>query len=178
MEYLDIVDENNNVTGKKEERQTIHENGLWHREVCIWIYHKQKGILLQKRAITKRNAPGKWEICAGHVLAGEEPINSAIREIQEEIGITVVPEQLDFITVDKLQKQYKDRQNNDFSYRYGLELDDKNEKFKLQKEEVSDVQYVTIEELEKIVMDKNDEYVFSKRSYMKEVLEYLKEKMK
>ncbi len=54
MEYLDVVDENNNLTGKTEERNIIHEKGIWHREVAVWIMNEQGEILLQKRASTKK----------------------------------------------------------------------------------------------------------------------------
>ena len=37
MEILDIVDKNNELTNKKETRQYIHENNLWHRHVSCWI---------------------------------------------------------------------------------------------------------------------------------------------
>lgn len=40
MEYLDVVDENNNLTGETAERNYIHEKGIWHREVAICIILK------------------------------------------------------------------------------------------------------------------------------------------
>lgn len=33
MELLDIVDENNEITGQVEERKIVHEKNLWHRHV-------------------------------------------------------------------------------------------------------------------------------------------------
>ena len=33
---------------------------------------------------------------AGHIQAGDEPLESAIRELKEELGISAVPEQLHF----------------------------------------------------------------------------------
>ena len=42
MELLDVVDENNNLTGKQEEREIVHRDGLWHREVAIWIMNEKK----------------------------------------------------------------------------------------------------------------------------------------
>lgn len=35
MEYLEIVDEENNLTGKTEERDIVHAKWLWHREIPI-----------------------------------------------------------------------------------------------------------------------------------------------
>ena len=52
-EYLDIVDDNNRITGKIAKRSYIHQNGIWHREVACWIMNKEGEILVQKRAKTK-----------------------------------------------------------------------------------------------------------------------------
>lgn len=83
MEYLDVVDENNNLTGKIEERNIIHEKGIWHREVAVWIMNEQGKILLQKRASTKKQEPNKWAICAGHIDAGETVENAILRELEK-----------------------------------------------------------------------------------------------
>ena len=40
-EYLDIVDDNNRITGKIAKRSYIHQNGIWHREVACWIMNKE-----------------------------------------------------------------------------------------------------------------------------------------
>lgn len=37
MEYLDIYDESGNFLGK-EERNVVHEKGLWHKTVHCWLY--------------------------------------------------------------------------------------------------------------------------------------------
>ena len=41
-EYLDIVDENNNLTGKKALRSEIHSYGIWHRTVHIYLFRKNR----------------------------------------------------------------------------------------------------------------------------------------
>ena len=50
MEQLDIVDENNRLTNKTEEKNIIHEKGIWHREVAVWIMNEEGEILLQKKS--------------------------------------------------------------------------------------------------------------------------------
>ena len=47
----------------------------------------------------------------------------------------------------------------------------------IQKEELLEVKYISIKELEYIVNTKNEDYVFSKRDYMKEILKKLKNKI-
>ena len=79
MELLDIVDENNNLTGEKIDRKIVHEKGIWHREIVVHIINDKKEMLLQKRAATKKLCHNMWALCAGHIDAGEIPIESAMK---------------------------------------------------------------------------------------------------
>ena len=58
MELLDVLDENGNLTGRAEERKIVHEQGLWHIHVGVWIMN-QKGELLFQKRITKQNNKSK-----------------------------------------------------------------------------------------------------------------------
>lgn len=46
-------------------------------------------ILMLKRPATARSFPGVWSLCAGKIERGESPEAAAVREIEEETGITV-----------------------------------------------------------------------------------------
>jgi len=91
MEYLDIVDIKGNPTGKIVERSIAHRKGLRHRTSHVWIYRIVNGkpqILLQKRCETKDSFPGCYDISsAGHIPAGDSYEVSAIRELEEELGV-------------------------------------------------------------------------------------------
>lgn len=104
MEYLDIIDENNQLTGKKEERKNIHEKGLWHRQAACWIMNQKGELLFQKRAANKKMNPNKWSRTGGHIDAGEEPIIGIIREVKEEVGIDVSKEEIELLKVKKFEK--------------------------------------------------------------------------
>jgi isopentenyl-diphosphate Delta-isomerase len=48
------------------------------------------GCLWQLRGYGKDSAPGHWDhACSGHVGVGEDPRGAAVRELAEEIGVTV-----------------------------------------------------------------------------------------
>ena len=64
--------------------------------------------------------------------------------------------------------------NNAFYYQFFIYSNNTLEDYIIQKEELSEVKYVSIKELEDIVNNKNADYVFSKREYMKEILKKLK----
>ena len=102
MELLDIVDEQGKPTGKVRERSLIHRYGDRHRTAHVWITRPNAGgsfdVLLQKRAETKESYPGCYDISsAGHIPAGCGYVESALRELEEELGITAAPEDLRFI---------------------------------------------------------------------------------
>lgn len=68
----------------------------------LWIWRRNNAgkveVLLQKRALSKKTWPGYDDIsAAGHIDAGETPIESAVREAKEEIGLDVDPQKLYYI---------------------------------------------------------------------------------
>lgn len=177
MELLDVVDENNNLIGKVEDRETIHQKGLYHREVGIWIMNEKGEILVQKRSANKKQAPNKWGITAGHVDAGQEPSDVVIREVFEEIGLELTKEEIEFLFVAKKHKKFSDTQyNNNFQYIYFAKTNKKIEEYVIQEEELSELKYISIEELEKVIENKDEKYTFSKSEYFGILMKILKEK--
>jgi len=88
-EYFDIVDEEDKVVGLAT-RKEVHDRGLSHRAVHIWIFAQDGCLLLQKRSLNKDRHPGAWDCsCSGHVGAGESYDDAALRELSEELGISI-----------------------------------------------------------------------------------------
>ena len=172
MELLDVVDENNDLIGRKEDREIIHRDGLWHREVAIWIMNEKREMLLQKRAATKKSNPNKWGITAGHVEVGEEPLEVAKRETFEEIGLKLEDHDLEFLFIEKTERNC----NNHFKYMYYAKTDKKISEFVIQKEELSELKYISLKEFKDIIERQDDEYVFSKGSYISKLISILKNK--
>jgi isopentenyl-diphosphate Delta-isomerase len=86
-ELLDIVDLDGNPTGELKGKSDIHQNGLWHRDVHVWITDGTN-VLQQQRAWDKKIMPGAWDIAVGgHVGAGESYLDAAVRETEEELGL-------------------------------------------------------------------------------------------
>ncbi len=50
MELIDIVDENNQITGQVEDRMVAYKEGLWRRVVSCWIINEKGELLIQKRS--------------------------------------------------------------------------------------------------------------------------------
>ena len=168
MELVDIVDENNNLTGEVEDRWVAYEKGKWRRTVSSWIMNKKGEVLLQKRALTKRRTPGKWSKTGGQVDKGESVGEAIFREVKEELGIEIPKEQIKVVNIKKNEI------NRHFSYNYIFVVDYKIDEYTIQKEEVSDLKYITIEEMEKAIQEKDDKYTFIKWDKIGEVIEGLK----
>ena len=88
-EIFDIVNERDEVIGQRPRRE-VHQLGLWHRAVHIFVFNARGEVFLQKRSMLKDTAKGKWDSStSGHVDSGEDYDTSAVRELGEEIGLYV-----------------------------------------------------------------------------------------
>jgi isopentenyldiphosphate isomerase len=90
MERVDLLDEQGNPLGLSEFRTIAHSNGLWHRTVHIWIRNAAGDLLLQRRSMNKETFPGLLDIsAAGHISAGDSSSDAAVREVREELGVSI-----------------------------------------------------------------------------------------
>lgn len=86
-EMFDVVDEQDNVVGQQT-RDKVHREDLLHRAVHIFVFNKHRELFLQKRSRLKDRHPGVWDSsAAGHLNAGEGYQETALRELEEELGI-------------------------------------------------------------------------------------------
>lgn len=161
MELIDIYDEENNPTGEIVEREKAHDLGFWHREVLIIIINTKNEVLLQKRSYKRRYLPGKWALCAGHIMAGETEKKAAIRELKEEINLEIKEKDL------KLIETYKknDPKNKKHSYVYLLRTDKRINEFKIQLEELTDLKYININKLIKLTKEGDNTLAFGGDKY-------------
>ncbi|QWT41423.1 NUDIX hydrolase YfcD [Dickeya dadantii] len=90
-EWVDIVDENNEVIAQSS-RQQMRAQHLRHRATYIVVHDGMGKILVQRRSETKDFYPGWLDATAGGVVqSGENLLESARREAEEELGIAGVP---------------------------------------------------------------------------------------
>ena len=93
-EIFDTVDESDKVIGTLP-RSEIHRRKLRHRAIHIFWLRPDGKLALQRRSYAKDNSPGLLSSsCAGHVDSGETYLIAAVRELEEELGVKVNPEQL------------------------------------------------------------------------------------
>jgi isopentenyldiphosphate isomerase len=88
-EIFDVVNERDEVIGRKP-RSEVHRLGLLHRAVHVLVFNLRGEIFLQKRSMTKDREAGKWDSStSGHVDSGEDYDTCVVRELREEIGLSL-----------------------------------------------------------------------------------------
>jgi isopentenyldiphosphate isomerase len=108
MEYLDIVNDQDEVIGKAS-RDEIYEKSLCHRIVHVLIFNDAGEIAIQLRSPKLSFSPGHWSTTAGgHVQSGESYEQAAIREYQEELGVKSALEELgkDYYQADRSPNKF------------------------------------------------------------------------
>lgn len=108
MEICDIHDETGQRTGRTAVRGTTLALGEYYLAVQVWIRDETGAYLIQRRALHLVSAPGIWATTAGYAWAGEESINAAIREVNEELGLPLSPEQFQRFARLRMTHQIED----------------------------------------------------------------------
>lgn len=156
----ELVSVYNEETGEKTDeiisKTEAHKKGIYHSSIHIIIINKDKTkILLQKRCSSKKFFPNMWDISVGgHISAYEEPLTSAKRELQEELGLN--PQDYEFKFIKKIKEEFQNNGINskEFVYTYLIIDNIDLSIIKLQKEEVSNVTWASKENLNELIKNK------------------------
>lgn len=166
-EIFDVYTRDGQYIGT-ELKSVCHSNEakFYHKPVWIWIINSKNEILVQKRATSKKNHPNEWDMpSAGHVKAGESSIQGAIRETFEELGIVTKESDYKFIC------EYIFDKTLEIAQVYILKKDLDISEMKLQKEEVSEVRWLSYEKFKELFYSK--EFVPFDSEYRELVLKTL-----
>ena len=155
-EYFDILDENGNKTGKTKLRSEVHRDGDWHKAIHICIINDNGDILLQRRCASKDSNPNMLDIsCAGHLIAGDDSLSGAIRELKEELNLDIKQEQLQYIKTLKRSSKYTETFiNNEFDDLYILRTNKSIDDMKFQEEEISELFFVPYKKFKEMANNK------------------------
>lgn len=180
-ELIDILTANGDPTGVTALKSEAHRKGLFHPTVHIWFYTKNGNVLLQKRAKNKDTHPGLWDVSvAGHIGAGEAILESAIREIEEEIGLHISQGQLHKIGVFKSVQKHSDYLIDcEFHHTFLTELKVPLNNLTKQQSEVAALKLVPIGLFEDDLDTLNNvsSYVPHDQAYYKAVLQEIKNRL-
>jgi isopentenyl-diphosphate Delta-isomerase len=131
LEYLNIVDEDDNIIGQ-ESREKIHSEGLLHREIHVYFITPDREVIFQHRAKDKDIYPDLLDATVGgHVDLGDTYQGAAIREIKEETGLNVTMDDLVFLnktrkkaSLDKATGKINNAWRESYIYNFKGELSD------------------------------------------------------
>jgi isopentenyl-diphosphate delta-isomerase len=180
-ELLDSLDEYGNYTGKTILKSDAHQQGVYHPTVHIWFYTKRGEILLQQRGKFKETYPLLWDVSvAGHIGAGEDIYDAAVREVKEEIGLNISKEDLKKIGVFKSNQQHgKNLTDNEFHHTFLCELKIPEDQLKKQESEVESLKTVPLIKFAEEVwgLANTAKYVPHGSEYYKTVITSIKEQL-
>jgi len=162
-EFLEIIDENDNIIGK-DTRENVHKNGLLHREIHVWIYNKNGEIIFQRRSKDKDTFPGLLDASVGgHVDIGDDYLAAAVRELEEETGIKTDSKDLVYIT--KMRKNVLDEKtgmkNNTIKRVYAYEYNGDAKDLKLEEGKATSLEFWSIEKIMNLNEDEKKEFISS-----------------
>lgn len=161
MEEIDILNPDGSPAGFRLPRKKVHEEGLHHRSIHLWIVNNEGQLLIQKRSRDKKAHPGLWDVsCAGHIEAGDNSESTVVKETMEELGIEVKPSEFNYcFTV--LTKNVHDSgryRDNEFIDIFLMIKDISLESINFDKSEVEDVRYINLKDFKKTVSEKNQDF--------------------
>ena len=151
MELINIYDNKRRKTEKIVKRNSKKNKNEYDLSIQIWIMNDNEEIILTKRNNNKYTYPNLWECTEGVVDFNETSLEAAIREVKEELGIDIFPNEIVKLKIDK-EKEYP-KYTDIYLCRKNVLLSE----IKLQKEEYQDVKIVN--EKEYNLMCKNNELI-------------------
>lgn len=93
MEKWDLYTSERVKTGRTHIRGEEVPEGCFHLVVHVWLRNSKGQYLISQRSADRPTFPLMWETNGGSVLAGEDSLAGAVREVREEMGIDLPPEQ-------------------------------------------------------------------------------------
>lgn len=140
MEKRDLYDINGNKTDLTYFKGDKIPSGYYPMVVMIAIQNSEGKFLMQKRVEEKG---GDYGVTGGHPKSGETPYEGIITEVKEELGIDISNNEIiEFDSGCDLKDCYK---------MYYTKLDLDLSKLNIQKEELSEVKWFSLEELQDMV---------------------------
>jgi len=177
-EFIDIVTIDGKPTGRSTLKSEIHSKGYYHNTAHIWFYTEEGEILLQQRAASKIIRPLLWDVSvAGHIDAGETLKGGAIREIEEEIGLSINESDLYKIGIFECFQSYENGIiDNEFHHTFICELKVGINTLIPQVSEVEGLKLITQEEFKSKLDNSqtNGHFVASNKAYYLKVLKAIK----
>ena len=145
VEYLILVDKNDNPIGTEEKVKCHLPKGILHRAFTALLFDKNGRLVLTRRAKEKMLWPGDWDgTVASHPRESETYVSSAERRMPEELGIEC---KLDYLFKFEYHVPYKDVGSENEVCGTLVGLVDESTSFKKIEGEIDEIKWISAEEL-------------------------------
>lgn len=139
-EFFEIVDEEDRVIGQAARSRCHGDPSLVHRVAHVLVFNRRSELLLQKRSMSKDVQPGKWDTSVGgHLDPGENYLEAACREMEEELGIRGAS--MTFLYHSRIRNDFESENVATYLVSYSGEI-------RFNPEEIDEVRFWTAEEIE------------------------------
>ncbi len=148
-----LVDDEDNEIGLMEKMEA-HIKAAKHRAFSIFVFNSNNELLIHRRALSKYHSPGLWtNTCCSHPRKGETLQQAVHRRLKEEMGF-------DCELSDQFQFSYKadvgdGLTENEFDHVFVGKF---NGKPLINKDEVDDWKYMSMENIQNDLNRKPDNY--------------------
>lgn len=143
MEKRDLYDKDKNVTGRTIFKGDPIPPNYYELVVVIFIENDEGKFLIQRTSKAKGH---ELASTGGHPIHGQSSIEGILMEVQEELGYTLLKEDIKFVTTVTRNKHIVDL----YYTKQNINIDD----LLLQASEVESVTWLTREEIEKLINNK------------------------
>lgn len=144
METWDLYTKHREKTGREHRRGEPIPRGYYHLVVHVWIRNHKGEYLISQRAASRPTFPLMWECVGGSVLKGETSAEGAVREVQEEVGITLNPSEGKRI-FSKIREDFQDIVDV-----WLFEYDGESQLEKATTDEVEDCKWMSVDEIREL----------------------------
>jgi isopentenyl-diphosphate delta-isomerase len=171
MQEVILVSEQDEVLGICEKLEA-HQKGLLHRAFSIFIFNSNGEMLIHKRALSKYHSGGLWtNACCSHPILNV-PIEDTLQErLQFEMGMSC-PLEFAFQFLYKGELDHGLIEHELDHVYFGFTDDRPNPNA----EEVSDFQYIPINELKKLISEQPEQFTIWFKIALPKIVEHLENK--
>jgi len=124
--------------------------GCFHLVVHVWMRNSRGQYLISQRAASRPTFPLMWECVGGSVLAGEDSLTGAVREVKEEVGLELAPEQGILVFTER-RTMVNGMKFHDFKDTYLFRYDGEVPLDEATTDEVCQVRWMTAEQVEELL---------------------------
>lgn len=170
-EWITWVNEADEIIGYGEKMDT-HVKEQLHRAFSLFLFNwKDHKLLIHRRAEGKYHSGGLWtNTCCSHPRKGEELNDAVVRRMKDELGLTfswdVQSPPADMAPYGKLEelgkfqyyKKYENCAESEIDHVFYLPVKEEGIAIDPDPEEMSECKWITMEELERWMAEKPEEF--------------------